>query len=95
MFYRRHREYISENYQDREDFSVDHIGPMTFGGFEIWLNERYEVNLYPSHQEVHLAKEKFNKDTELLQQLRDMEQKRHQERTAWLHRRFKGQTVSL
>ena len=95
MFYRRHREYISEVYQDREDFSVDHIGPMTFGGFEIWVNERYGVNLYPSHQEIYNAKEKFKKDTELLKQLRDMEQKRHQERTDWLQRRPNKQRVSL
>lgn len=94
-FYRRHREYISETYRDRDDFSVDHIGPMTFPGFEVWVMDRYGVSLYPSHQEIHNAKEKFVKDTQLLKELRDMENKRHQERSEWLRRGQNRSKVSL
>lgn len=93
-FYRHHLKYIEQEYQDRDDFGIKHLGPLTYSGFSIWLKENYGVNLNPSHQEIEAAKVKYVEDTAVIAENLKREEKIGQERLKWSRVRHLKQKVS-
>jgi len=62
-FYKKHIQYIELNYQDRDDFRIDHLGPMTYQGFPVWLKEFHNIDINPSNAEIAAMKAKFEVNT--------------------------------
>ena len=65
-FYRRHIKYIEMNYQDNDNFGVEHIGPMTYGGFGIWLKNMFDIDLSPTETQIESIKRKYASDSVIL-----------------------------
>lgn len=86
-FYLCHCNYIKQNYQDRDDFNINHIGPMTFDGCVAWLHEVYGVTLHPTSDEIERAKEQYDSDTETMRKNVEYQDKILLNRIEWLKTR--------
>lgn len=86
-FYRYHRQYISLNYRDREDFRIDHIGAMTFIGFIVWLWEYHGITYKLSKEDVERAKARYARDQARIDENNRLAAERALEREKWKENR--------
>jgi len=86
-FYHCHCDYIRQNHQDREGFDANHIGPMTYAGFILWVKEMYGLNINPLDKEIQMAKAQYQIDSEIMRANVEGQVKINAERLEWLKNR--------
>ena len=63
-FVRTHKFFINKEYRDRDDFSINYLGQMTWQSYCLYLKKDLKIDIYPTVKQIDEARSKFEDEEE-------------------------------